>query len=353
MLSPRLVHFGSKQIFWDCATRSACETFPRRIPGPLDVVPATERHWRERLQLSSWVQDGKDLIGEADDSVETFWRVAIKNYTSCSLTKSEDKLVACWSIAKVVRDMLDNDEYAIGMWSVHLHKQLAWRVLDHRRSRRISEVKGTEVPSWTWASIHEKEGTKGCPVVLPQRLEDANGQNAYTITGHDGLPLNFRLKAEPDGSKAATEQPVLEELKLAIRGHVFKSSLQHISSGCTMHLADGTYHHDKVVVFPDLEPPPHKDGILSFCTLTHNHTHRGRDFGLVTDATDEEGERSGSGLILECLVPDSQPTFRRTGAFVFRGLNKDEWEHFTSTDATFRNTSQDEIDQHGLKLWLA
>lgn len=147
LLSSRTVHFESKQVFWDCATKSPCEVFPNGVPEPLDTISESERRWCERPQLASKIRTGEDLVGEADGSVEALWRTAIKNYTTYSMTWSTDKLIACWRIAKLVRDMLENENYAVGMWSFNLYKQLSWRVLDHTKSRRIIEVKGTKVPS--------------------------------------------------------------------------------------------------------------------------------------------------------------------------------------------------------------
>lgn len=353
MLSPRIVHFGSKQVFWDCATKSACEVFPNSIPEPLDTISATERHWRERLQLASIIRNGRDLVGEADGSVETLWRTAIANYTACSLKWSTDKLIACWSIAKLVRDMLEGEQYAVGMWSFNLHKQLSWRVLDYTKSRRIFEVKGAKVPSWTWASIHEKLKLQGCPLVLPQRLGNPEDDNAYTITGHGGLPLAFLLKEEKDVFKAENEEPVLEDLKLAIRGHVFVAHLRPIQGVYTMDLFDGSSNRDKIAVHPDLQPAAaDDDGLVTFCVSKGNVMYSGKDFGLVTDATHENGVHTGSGLILECTVLNPQPVFRRTGVFTFQGLHEQDWDHVTTTNESFTKTLGGEIYQQGLELWL-
>lgn len=353
MLSPRIVHFGSKQVFWDCATKSACEVFPNGLPEPLDTISATERHWRERLQLASVIRDGRDLVGEADDSVETLWRTAIKNYTSCSLTKSTDKLIACWSLAKLVRDMLDNEKYAVGMWSFNLYKQLTWRVMDYTKSRRIFEAKGSKIPSWTWASIHEKPGEQGCAVVLPQRLKNFEDDKIYFVTGHAGLPLDFRLREEKDVFKAVNEEPVLEDLKLAVRGHVFVTYIRLVQGGYTMKMIDGSKDRDKVTVFPDLQPPDaDDDDLITFCANTPIGPHVGKDFGLVTYAILGNGVHCGSGLILECTAWHPQPTFQRTGAFTFQGLDDEDWGHLTSTDDTFANTSRGDFHHLGLEFWL-
>ena len=63
--------------------------------------------------------------------MEDFWKPAVKNYTSCNLTKQSDKRMAGWGIAKLVRDSLESgEEYSAGMWEHHLEEQLAWTVAD-------------------------------------------------------------------------------------------------------------------------------------------------------------------------------------------------------------------------------
>ncbi|EFQ36728.1 tol protein [Colletotrichum graminicola M1.001] len=44
MLSPRLLQFGRGQIFWVCATISACKALPAGLLLPLDTKAAVDRH---------------------------------------------------------------------------------------------------------------------------------------------------------------------------------------------------------------------------------------------------------------------------------------------------------------------
>jgi len=49
MLSPRILHYSAKQLFWDCAEKTACESLPAGLPLPLDTSAEVDRQWRERL----------------------------------------------------------------------------------------------------------------------------------------------------------------------------------------------------------------------------------------------------------------------------------------------------------------
>ncbi|KAK7985778.1 hypothetical protein PG996_004982 [Apiospora saccharicola] len=114
LLSPRLLHFSRGQIFWDCATLSASEAIPAGLPAVLDEgQTATDRHWRERLQVSAAAPMGR-IIGTADDSLQAFWASAVLFYTSCNITRQSDRLRAVWGIAKLVRDA-EREEFPAGL----------------------------------------------------------------------------------------------------------------------------------------------------------------------------------------------------------------------------------------------
>jgi hypothetical protein len=149
------------------------------------MVSSTDRHWRGRIQLSSTseTEEQAPLVGPNDDSLETFWKSALLNYTSCNLTSQGDKTVSIWSIAKIVRDAL-KEEYGGGMWR-NLHEQLSWRMMDSGTTiTRVPELQMLN-PSWSWASV------KG-PVIAHDRLCPPR---CYTVTDHEGQPeLLFEIK---------------------------------------------------------------------------------------------------------------------------------------------------------------
>lgn len=188
MLAPRILHFTKHQIFWDCASLSACETIPSGLPQPLDDEAETDRHWRLRLQTSESLRH-RPLYGSADNSLEHFWRASVRKYTSCDLTMPGDKLKAIWGIAKLVRNALQ-EEYGAGLWEGYLEEQLAWRVVECTLDERPPEL--SHNPSWSWASM------SGAIEVQPRigLLE-----RHYVVRDHDGRPISFRLIGD--------ERPVL------------------------------------------------------------------------------------------------------------------------------------------------
>ncbi|CBX93879.1 hypothetical protein IAQ61_003759 [Plenodomus lingam] len=189
MLAPRVLHFCQHQIFWDCTEMSACESLPGGLPLPLDRSSSIDRHWRGRLQEGISNQ-ALILSATNDDSPEDFWKAAIEAYTSLDLTNQDDKRMAVWGIAKLVRDSLD-EEYAVGMWGLFLEEQLAWKVADYATSERPEVLKMN--PSWSWVSV------KGRIIV-----QDRSGRRnrVYRVRNHNGQALSFKISQEMIRPKA-------------------------------------------------------------------------------------------------------------------------------------------------------
>ncbi|KAK7926948.1 hypothetical protein PG985_003946 [Apiospora marii] len=219
MLSPRILHFAAGQVFWDCASTTACEVLPDGLPWQLDAASSTERYWRERLQLIQQQASGSStkpqkFVGSADVSFETFWREAVANYTACNLTQNTDRLLAVWGVAKLVRDQfrLDNGEedYGVGLWSSQLAEQLAWRSRDPGRAQRSPRL-ARLWPSWSWASLVG-------PIDLQPRSSEP-GQ-FYSATNHQGGGVCFELEAGDGQGGGGSNDDVPRELqtkRLAVR----------------------------------------------------------------------------------------------------------------------------------------
>ncbi|KAH8680519.1 heterokaryon incompatibility protein-domain-containing protein [Xylariales sp. PMI_506] len=289
ILSPRILHFSEEQIFWDCATLSACETFPDRLPEPLDGLAATERHWRERLQAVQKVQkvqphSGADrggdtrnhmsyypvsFSGSANDSIETFWRRAIRDYTACELTKQEDRLAAIWGVAKHVRDQMRHDlgsaeEYGAGLWSSNLEEQLAWRVLPDSsggsapRCERRPATLCRLFPSWSWASVVGQ-------IDLRDRY---SGEFGRWVTNHEGGDVAFSLE-NYDGLDDF--HPVLRTHELAVKGNLISA---------------------RIVIAAEITEPATMGGRLSMQLTANEHSElqvSSDSFELLPDTTDDLG----------------------------------------------------------------
>ncbi|KAH8587021.1 heterokaryon incompatibility protein-domain-containing protein [Bisporella sp. PMI_857] len=108
VLSPRILHFGRKHIFWECDTRTAN---PHRL-------------WK---------------------------RLAIQ-YSTMKFTKPEDRLAAIAGIAQemVVKFPGLSSSYFAGMWIDLFFLQLLW----YRKEDSILDCPSDVRPTWSWTSIN-------------------------------------------------------------------------------------------------------------------------------------------------------------------------------------------------------
>ncbi|KAK4223130.1 heterokaryon incompatibility protein-domain-containing protein [Podospora fimiseda] len=340
MLAPRLLHFSKTQVLWDCATVSASEGLPAGLPAQLDIKSATERHWRERLSMiwedSAAIGKVQELrAGTADDSLEGFWREAVRNYTRCELTSyTADRLKAIWGVAKLVRDGLreeDGDsseleEYGSGLWRKNLYMQLSWRVVKPNTAEKVRPDDLAALhPSWSWAStIGEIELQPRNPSILEQ---------CYKVKNHKGGKVEFEITpAEKDDL-----QPDLARKELAINGMVVKGFWDG-KGKMVRSPAFAQDMLDNMDFFPDVVMA--EEQVCYLLVLWANENRQGG--GIVdhgdhldeySDCSDAELEvrlpeqvihNSGSGLMLLADGREGTDRFRRIGAFRFHGLHKEE-----------------------------
>ncbi|KAI1502243.1 heterokaryon incompatibility protein-domain-containing protein [Biscogniauxia marginata] len=392
MLSQRILHFSATQIFWDCSTISACEVFPAGLPQPLDTG-ATDRHWRERLRGSETAV--LPLVVSANDSLETFWKTAVRTYTSCNLTYHSDKLAAIWGIAKQVRDAL-GEEYFAGLWYKGLLEQLAWRVIDCKQAKRHEEQNGG-FPSWSWASI------EGAVIEVADRRRTSS--YFYEATDHHGESISIELEttiyqaqaiatysdwkrelvdmttkldkvvSERKAGKAINPQsttdthyrknlrdmpPVLKHSAIEIQGLVGQAILRGIDEDDEWTLVVEGIAQEEVDIraFPDTQPGKYSNPcqFLILAASKEDSLHLSsymdpEDEGILENAElGIDAVYSGFGILVEDM---GNSHFRRRGAMNFRNLNKASWESILQSDGQKKDLAAVEFDsKHCLKIWL-
>jgi hypothetical protein len=132
VLSRRILHLGSRQAFWECNEKGACESFPRGFPPKLvlGMKPTIRRDLLVRQAKTGWSRLNPEPGHEIDEAsfengvLESWWHMVFK-YNCAQLTKYEDKLVAFVGIAKEVQVILKG-KYVAGLWRKHLVHHLTW-----------------------------------------------------------------------------------------------------------------------------------------------------------------------------------------------------------------------------------
>lgn len=155
LLAPRVLHFGSEQMYWECHEMDACETYPQGLPQVLRQNQ--QRRFKalyEGSPITSQPENSSiDQVSVHDDY--DIWYNLVEQYTKCILTNDEDKLVAVSGIAKVFQFKL-KDEYLAGLWRRILLDDLLWHAGpqgNESKGRATSRPQRYRAPSWSWASI--------------------------------------------------------------------------------------------------------------------------------------------------------------------------------------------------------
>ncbi|KAL1626589.1 hypothetical protein SLS54_002751 [Diplodia seriata] len=297
LLSPRLLHYSHRQVFWECSTISACEALPLGLPRPLDTVASMDRHWRLRLQKITSTNRNA-LVGDADVPVDRFWKQAVRSYTKCDLTNQNDKVVAILGIATLVKDDLGGEGFKKGMWENNLHEQLAWRVVNCRNSSRVDGLRRN--PTWSWTSV------KG-EIELADRLPAE--ERFYVIRNHEDKSVSFDANLSSNSDELQVFDDV--EKPLAMRGAVVNCRLRTLDhgTGWRLDISANEQDNDAFEAFPDEDPEgPNKDCKLVVLACSRHSSASGGH---------EKVKYSGIGLLLKDT--DKNLHFARAGKFSFRG----------------------------------
>ncbi|CAF9925626.1 MAG: hypothetical protein HETSPECPRED_005875 [Heterodermia speciosa] len=215
LLSPRIIHFGSNQLLWQCGLDSLCEMFPTASSkNRLGVGPAgyTDRDLRAFVPVLRLLQETPEekldlfLLEEAYRP----WDTLVSTYSSMNLTEGEDKLIAIQAIAEAMQAAV-RDRYIAGLWESRIVEDLLWRVCPESMLNGTSNrPKQWRAPSWSWASL---DG----PVqkaTLPGRYA---GRKQF-----DGESVVQDIDAFVEGYIGKTTGQ-LKSAKLDIRGYLYRS----------------------------------------------------------------------------------------------------------------------------------
>jgi hypothetical protein len=157
MLAPRNLHFGAKEVFWECNDTAACESYPRGFPS---VVKTSTRRWmnEQNVRIPMRITALEDKFHKLDGSVlessvagidaYVVWASIVQSYTQRNLTFDEDKLIAIGGIAERMGRLIKS-QYFAGLWRKRFASQLLWS----RDEDFLQRPEPPTAPSWSWASV--------------------------------------------------------------------------------------------------------------------------------------------------------------------------------------------------------
>ncbi|ESA42159.1 HET-domain-containing protein [Neurospora crassa] len=302
VLAPRILHFGRRQLFWECRCSEACEAFPSgNLPSQMTrgeesgVKLTRSLYSRPRLQ---------DQDNSTDLSLYLAWHLLIQTYTKTSLSFPSDKLIAISGLAKLFQSLAKRDDYVAGLWRPWLEGELLWvnaspQCLGAKATTKRPEI--YRAPSWSWASIDGPLST-GTPMKGPDhgfkiRVEDV--QLSYLTEDKTGAVTGGQLR---------------------LRGTLFETELARVS--CTNGTVEWTVKLEGVHVLDEqvLPAPASLNPRVCLDVMQENFERENED-GLLFSMVAKTGESVGEHMymLLFKLVDRQRGVFERLGIMLVAG----------------------------------
>ena len=150
ILSPRIVHFASGELYWECQSYVCCECIGwEKRSESLQLETRRRKAHNQLVRRRPSLQNPFSTFPEQERERDfEAYRSLIEQYTNTDITFDLDRLPALSGIA-----FGRHDEYLAGMWKSILVESLHWistRSLSHAMAYRPFENKA---PSWSWVAI--------------------------------------------------------------------------------------------------------------------------------------------------------------------------------------------------------
>ncbi|KAH8653973.1 heterokaryon incompatibility protein-domain-containing protein, partial [Tricladium varicosporioides] len=138
LLSRRVLHLTSNQMFWHCQERFRSEDGSISAESGSGVATYdVELGFCKKTTIGDhrlWVR-------------EHIWQRWCEDYSRRAFTYEEDKLPALAGLMSYIEKSTKSTP-PLGLWMSTLHLDLAWRVNDTKKTSRL-----TGLPSWAWLSV--------------------------------------------------------------------------------------------------------------------------------------------------------------------------------------------------------
>jgi hypothetical protein len=309
-LAPRTLYFTPHQLFFQCISKSACETFPDSFDdGPIN---------RPGTKFVIW--------DEPKVTIDDKWSSIVADYSGKDVAFRKDKLVALSGVARRFATKFGTT-YLAGMWKEDLVVQLTWFT---------TEPSATDIqdsmPSWAWLAIN------------------THVESAKSIIFEEFVPLVSILEANTvvvdDEFGEVKEGKIRMRCRLPIIAGVVK---EHDIQWFSMRL--GMFSPSfKFSLFPDRKRYSVRQE-LYFLPLIRGVAPNDNDIVLGTYS------RPRGNLICGLVIEPAQPgSYRRTGYFV--GWGDDTIECFLGTQKVASYEDPDFIgeasgfDEEGQKMCI-
>ena len=173
LLSRRQLHFGARQVYWECQTLRASESSPTGLPSnangrrtlskqvyseKVDKLRRLQAVRPRRTQYDDirqyWEAERSWLAGFNEQLSDLFslWPRIVEFYTRCNIRDwSKDRLISSSGIAFSLYTQMPAEDkgYFSGVFKHDLPEGLLWA-----SAGPATRPRNADVPSWSWGSLH-------------------------------------------------------------------------------------------------------------------------------------------------------------------------------------------------------
>jgi len=143
----RILHFGPRQLAWECYESEALEVFPDGLHQIPTLVSMSKSHAYKMLRHSNQDRNESEISKFVHE-----YHTLVHNYSKCFLTRSGDKLIAFSGIPKQIQEVR-GDFYHAGVWNRTLPFDLNWYSDQFNEESFPARESSFRAPSWSWASV--------------------------------------------------------------------------------------------------------------------------------------------------------------------------------------------------------
>ncbi|KAI9152093.1 hypothetical protein HJFPF1_09316 [Paramyrothecium foliicola] len=137
ILSHRFVHFGTRELLWECHSATKCQC------GIIRTDDRPDYNTNQVLSVAKGGINTHDL-----GHVRRLWYDNVEAIMNLDFTFVKDRLPAAAGVATVLARAF-RGRYLAGLWEDTLIFDLCWVI--HESGRRPSEL--DSIPSWSWGSV--------------------------------------------------------------------------------------------------------------------------------------------------------------------------------------------------------
>jgi hypothetical protein len=181
LLSPRVLHFSSTELVWECLEASGCQCLQGSDPFyTAETIEALD----PKTSHASLVIPSAPL-DKAEQLVALIrWQLLVREYSKMKLTLSKDKLPAVSGLAQQFHTSLPFvGDYLAGLWRADFENGLLWGL----QQVEIPSARPTwRAPSWSWASV---EGQLHYPWAFELRNNSGLETSFIEVLGVETFPL--------------------------------------------------------------------------------------------------------------------------------------------------------------------